>query len=698
MAQHVETTRERGKMAELAPYPFPALALRMFRELETEDAIFDLPAKKFVLGSDGRDYSVRFHGKRPSTPLGPAAGPHTQMAQNIVLSFLAGCRVMELKTVQIDDRLEIARPCIDMQTIGYNIEWSQELRLQESLEEYVKASMLVEMLVASGKLDLAEGFSTVVYDMSVGYDLAGIKSEPVVAFMRGMMDASELVERFRAEIPDELSHLRELEFNTCLSDTLTLSTFHGCPPDEIESIIRYLLDEHGLHCIVKLNPTLLGLEDADALLHGVMGYEDITIPPDAFDEDTTWDQMVAFVTRLGDKASAMGLGFGVKFNNTLITENKRDFFPGSEKRMYLSGQPLHVMAMELVRRFRREFGDRFPISFSAGIDRANFADAVALGLVPVTVCSDLLRPGGYGRSQTYFKNLAARMDSVGATHVDDFVLKAYGNAEAALDALVPAPAPALRDACLEALSAEDVRDLLEPALYARWVSAARVLNAETYADACQADPRYALAKNSKVPRKIDSTLVLLDCITCDKCVPVCPNDANFTFHVPPADIPSSVAHYDGTSWTVTVTEPLRIEEKHQIGNFVDFCNDCGNCDVFCPELGGPYKLKPRFHGSLAVWQSEAGICDGFYVRRSQEGDEVFGRIDLQEYQLVVRGDRVQFSGAGFEVRFDRDDPEGTLEGRGDAPVDLALYRLIDLLRLGVLERGGVNYVSTLSLL
>ena len=451
-------------MAELEPYPFASLVRRMFVELETQDAIFDLPAKKFVLGDPELDLAVRFHEHRPSTPLGPAAGPHTQMAQNIVLSFLAGCRVMELKTVQINDRLDIGRPCIDMQTIGYNIEWSQELLLQQSLEEYVKASMLVELLVASGKLALTPGFDKVVYDMSVGYDLAGIQSPPVVAFIEGMKDASELVERFRGEIPEEYSHLRDLPFTTQLSNTLTLSTFHGCPPDEIESIIRYLLDEHGLHCIVKLNPTLLGLQDANELLHGVMGYESVHIPPDAFDEDTTWDQMVAFVSRLGDKAADMGLGFGVKFNNTLITENKRDFFPTSEERMYLSGQPLHVMAIELVRRFRRRFGDRFPISFSAGIDRLNFPDAVALGLVPVTVCSDLLRPGGYGRAQAYFKNLKSRMEAVGARHVDDFVLRAYGLAGAALDTLEPQPSPAVREACLEALEGDDVRSVIEPAL------------------------------------------------------------------------------------------------------------------------------------------------------------------------------------------------------------------------------------------
>ena len=83
---------------------------------------------------------------------------------------------------------------------------------------------------------------------------------------------------------------------------------------------------------------------------------------------------MGFVERLGEKAAGLNLGFGVKFTNTLIVENRRRFFPESEKEMYLSGPPLHVLAMELVRRFREATGTRYPISFSAGIDRHNFSD------------------------------------------------------------------------------------------------------------------------------------------------------------------------------------------------------------------------------------------------------------------------------------------------------------------------------------
>src|SRR5512140_2198922 len=196
-------------MAELIPYPFSALVRRMLHELRSHDAIFDLPRARFATGTGGLDLSVRFHGHTASSPLGPAAGPHTQMAQNIVLAWLGGARIFELKTVQINDTLTIPRPCIDARTVGFNIEWSQELKLEQSLDEYVKASMLIEMLCASGALPIQPSFTRTLFDISVGYDLEGIRSERVVAFIRGMLNASATIERLRGEIPPRWGRLRD---------------------------------------------------------------------------------------------------------------------------------------------------------------------------------------------------------------------------------------------------------------------------------------------------------------------------------------------------------------------------------------------------------------------------------------------------------------------------------------------------------
>ena len=176
------------------------------RDARTRDerlAVRPPPARGSCSAPSGRlDLSVAFHGRRVPTPYGPAAGPHAQLAQNIALAWLGGARIIELKTVQVRDDLVIPRPCIDMQTVGYNVEWSQELKLEQSLEEYVKASMLVRILAESGSLPMPAGFATPSFDMSVGYDFAGITSGRVQAFLRGMLDASAVVDRLRREIPD----------------------------------------------------------------------------------------------------------------------------------------------------------------------------------------------------------------------------------------------------------------------------------------------------------------------------------------------------------------------------------------------------------------------------------------------------------------------------------------------------------------
>ena len=683
-------------MAELIPYPFAALIERMFSELESADSIFDLPSKSFFLGREGRDYSVPFHDKRAPTPLGPASGPQTQMAQNLVLSWLCGCRILELKTVQILDELEIPRPCIDMETIGYNVEWSQELKLEQSLHEYVKGAMLIEILKASGKLKMAPGFGEVIYDMSVGYDLKGIQTERVQDYIRGMKDASAVVEHYRKQIPDRFSQFRDLDFPTNLSNSLTLSTFHGCPPDEIERIIDFLLNEHSLNCIIKLNPTLLGEERVLELLQGVMGYEAVNVPSKAFQTDTSWDQAQGFVQRLGVTADQLGLGFGVKFSNTLIVENHRSFFPESEKEMYLSGPPLHVLATNLVDRFRDRFGDHYPISFSAGIDRKNFADAVAIGLTPITSCSDLLKAGGYSRATTYFRELDSRMDRLGVNTIPDYIIKAYGNAEQALSECGKNAEDSKIDSCRKAL--EEGTSLLEAAgedLYGRWLSQCKLLNTQTYAENATLDQRYALVKNSKPPTKVGSMLELFDCLTCDKCIPVCPNDANFMLSIPPEQVPVKTLTFQDGSWSVEESGKLVLEKKHQIANFADFCNECGNCDIFCPEDGGPYVLKPRFFGSRESFR-EFSNHDGFFIERNNGGDTVLARFSQDEYESTLMNGEVQFSGPGFNIRFSADDPEKTVSGEAETSVDLTRYEIMEKIRWGILESGHVNYASVIA--
>jgi putative selenate reductase len=677
-------------MAELTPIPLAVLATRLFAELEQDKAAFDLPERFFHAGSQGRDLSLRIHGSRASTPFGPAAGPHTQLAQNIVLAWLCGGRFMELKTVQVKDELAIPRPCIDMQTVGFNVEWSQELRLAESLEEYVKASMLIDMLVASGR---AADCAHTVFDMSVGYDLAGISSPPVRAFLAGLMDAAPVVERLRQQIPPALARFRGLPFRTRISNTLTLSTFHGCPPGEIEAIARFLMEEVGLDVVVKLNPTLLGRESLLQILHERLGYTELEVPDAAFEGDPTWEQVVGLVVRLGELASRLGRGFGVKFSNTLVVRNHKTFFPATESQMYMSGLPLHVLAMVLVQRFRSVFGDRFPVSFSAGVDSGNFADAVAVGLKPVTVCSDLLKAGGYGRSARYFAALESRMDAVGARSIDDFIVRAYGQGEAALHDL--GLAAQRTEACRSALLRGG--DLVAAAGpdFPAWVSSCVLRNTNTYVKQLLQDRRYSRAEHPAPPRKVGSPLATLDClIACNKCLPVCPNDANFEFVIPPGSYPVERLVPTADGWRSEPAGTLAIERHRQVGNFADACNECGNCDVFCPQDGGPHLAKARFFGSAAVWK-QTPQRDGFAFALRGDTLTMHGRFDGQEVLMETSpGRKLRYAGDGFDIRLDLQDPVGSVEGEADGPVDLRRLRTMDLIRAAVAVPEANNFLST----
>jgi putative selenate reductase len=692
-------------VAELIPAPFASLLRRMLREFEREGKIFDLPARKFWHGSPDLDTSVLFHGHTAASPVGPAAGPHAQMAQNIALAWLAGSRILELKTVQIQDRLTIPRPCIDMTNVGYNVEWSQELRLEESLREYVAGSMLVDVLrelnLTGRPSDLDK--QDTLFDLSVGYDLEGVRSERVRTWMASLKDASHLVDLLRRQIPDELRHLRDVDFRTRISDQVTLSTFHGCPAHEIEAIARFLLLEMGLHVTVKLNPTLLGREAVDGLLHDLLGYTEIQTRPEDFAKDLQWEQALEITDRLCELARSLGRTFRVKLSNTLVVRNHKSFFPRGEQVMYLSGAPLHVITLTLVERFRRARPE-VPISFSAGVDSRNFSDCVALGFTPVTVCSDLLKPGGYGRLPRYVDQLEERMRALGVRCLGDFVVKAAGRGEPAVAEIVPAGP--LREALLASLASRDVdlRGVLtahgEAGLYEPLVERAAQLNTPVLVAKAAADPRYRAAHNRAVPRKVGSHLRLFDCINCDKCLPACPNDANFAYETHAFECEYSNWRVEGGAAVALPGGRFAVREEHQLATFQDFCNECGNCDTFCPEDGGPYLEKPLLCGSLEAWD-RLRPRDGFFLRRSGDFDLCWGRVRGAELHLEV--DRVRGRGLFTDGRIEVElhHPERRALGarvRPGAPdghvLDLAAYFAMAAVLDGVLDARHANPVNT----
>ena len=340
-------------------------------------------------------------GRKLETPFGPAAGPHTQLAQNIVAAYVAGSRFFELKTVQkIDgEDLPVNKPCIKADDECYNCEWSTELYVPQAFDEYVKAWFACKVLAKEMELGAEDGFQ---FNMSVGYDLEGIKLPKVDRFIEGMKDASEteIFKECRSWLLDNLDRfdkvtredVEAITANIC--NSVTLSTLHGCPPQEIERIARYLLEEKHVHTFIKCNPTLLGYEYARNLMDS-MGYDYVAFGDFHFKDDLQYSDAVPMLERLQKLADEKGLEFGVKITNTFPVDVKAGELPSEE--MYMSGKSLYPLSMSVAMKLAKDFDGKLRISYSGGADAFNIQKIVEAGIWPVTMATTLLKPGGYQR-------------------------------------------------------------------------------------------------------------------------------------------------------------------------------------------------------------------------------------------------------------------------------------------------------------
>ena len=342
-------------------------------------------------------------GERLETPFGPAAGPNTQLTQNILAAYYAGARFFELKTVQIMDGEELAacigRPCIVAQDECYNCEWSTELTVPQALEEYVKAWFLLKLFTKEFGWGDPNGF---IFNMSVGYDYAGITSPKIDAFIEGMKDASktaiwtECMDWAKANLDRfgrvDGAYLDAIDPHVCTS--ITLSTLHGCPPQEIERIAQYLIDVKHLNTFVKCNPTILGYAYARKTLDD-LGFDYVVFDEHHFNEDLQYKDAVPMFRRLLALAKKNGVTFGLKLSNTFPVDVTRGELPSNE--MYMSGRSLYPLTIEMAKRMSEEFDGRLRLSFSGGVDAFNIGPLFEAGIWPITLATTILKPGGYQR-------------------------------------------------------------------------------------------------------------------------------------------------------------------------------------------------------------------------------------------------------------------------------------------------------------
>lgn len=384
------------------PIPFEKLLDRVLREYAKEGTVFGVHAKY-----EADRQGLPLFGGRIETPFGPAAGPNTQLSENIIAGYFTGARFFELKTVQKMDGEDLARcinrPCIKADDEGYNCEWSTELTVPQAFTEYVNAYVVIKIISKLWHLGDPNGF---MFNMSVGYDLAGIKTPKIDAFIEGMKDASK-TDAYRSAIAEAKRRLPELSdyidgIDSRICTSVTISTLHGCPPEEIESIASYLISEKKLHTLVKCNPTILGYDFARKRLDEA-GFDYVSFDDHHFREDLQYEDAVPMFHRLLRLAAENGVSFGLKLSNTCPVDVKAGELPSEE--MYMSGKSLYLLTIEMAARMADEFNGKLRLSFSGGADAFNIKALFRAGIWPITVATTILKPGGYDR----FKELASEI-------------------------------------------------------------------------------------------------------------------------------------------------------------------------------------------------------------------------------------------------------------------------------------------------
>ncbi|TFG80330.1 MAG: putative selenate reductase subunit YgfK, partial [Spirochaetales bacterium] len=407
--------------------PMSELMARITGEWAARDSAWDIPASatRRILDLEAGSPGFSVNGLRIGLPIGPAAGPHTQIAPNMVAAWLSGARVFELKTVQENDGLDIEKPCIDALDEGHNVEWSTELTLDDARAEYLRAWIAIHVLRAALATP-ARAPGALMFNMSVGYTLDGIKGAKMDGFIEGMRSPAG-TDAWDRSISEAAAVVESLAFEKAFGKngasqaraaissvpanpvhSVTLSTMHGCPPDEIERIGAYLIEEKGFDTYIKLNPTLLGYDRVRSILDRT-GWERISITRPNFEHDLQFDAALKLIASLRAKAAAKRVAFGIKLSNTLANVNDGGRMPGGER--YMSGRALFPITTRLAAELASAIPDTPAFSYCGGASAVNARACILAGLGPLTVATDILKPGGYLRLEPMAREAVAALEA-----------------------------------------------------------------------------------------------------------------------------------------------------------------------------------------------------------------------------------------------------------------------------------------------
>ncbi|MCD4696584.1 MAG: DUF559 domain-containing protein, partial [Bacteroidales bacterium] len=129
---------------------------------------------------------------------------------------------------------------------------------------------------------------------------------------------------------------------------------------------------------------------------------------------------------------------------------------------------------------------------------------------------------------------------------------------------------------------------------------------------------------------------------------VCPNLALYQYSVEPVKLDlQKIESIDSKSMIIN-DHPFEIKQAPQILHIADWCNECGNCNTFCPTADAPYKVKPHLYLSKEAFDSDDDCY--FYEQSTQT---LIDKLNGDIHQLSEINKEINYSINKSEVLIDK---------------------------------------------
>ncbi|MFG6373548.1 MAG: NAD(P)-binding protein [Oscillospiraceae bacterium] len=349
----------------LQPMPMERMVEHVARELEMTSMVFSVAP-----GYRGAAPGAELPFGRLDLPLGTAPGPHGLLAQGLVSAYVAGARFLSLAP------LGTAVPELETDSGGVCRRRERSgggLGPRQAAAEAVKGSILIGLLCRELGLGDPRG---VHLCMALPGERAFLERPEVQEYLDTLQDASgtELWSAALAVAGRAVGRFNNLEREDldALDPHIARVARVTLPKNGDFSGVELLL-RRGLHVLCRIDLSWLSGGDANRALASL-----------------------APLGELARAAEGWGASLALEASGSLPTEGEE----------LLSGPFTAPDTLRLAARVA-ELLPGLPLCYAGGADQLNMARLAGQGFAAVSVCTTLLKPGGYLRLRQLARTLAA---------------------------------------------------------------------------------------------------------------------------------------------------------------------------------------------------------------------------------------------------------------------------------------------------